>query len=220
VLTEGATFTVDGQAFTITYQGGADGKDVELTRNSGPAFVNRSFPQTALEGATVTLRGTITEPDTGDTFFLDIDWGDGQTETIEVPPGSSLDLAIDHRYLDHGRFKVKLLWRDQHGGSNDAEYVIRVRNVPPRLQNLNVTTPVAPGQVLTLTGSVADWIEGDDISIKVNWGNGATTIVIPNADGTFSIPYQYRKRGRYQITLTVKDERDRSDKIRLRVDVE
>jgi autotransporter-associated beta strand protein len=210
VLNEGATFVAGGQSFTITYRGGVNANEVVATRNSGPAFVNRSFPQTAVEGETVTLRGTITEPDTGDTFFLDVNWGDGQTQTITVAPGSSPLVSVDHRYLQDGRFTVKMVWRDQHGGQNKAEHRITVKNAAPVLRNLAVTTPIVRGGTATLTGILTDAGERDNLTLTITWGDRSQKVTVtPSADGTFTLSHLFSRRGRYRITLVASDGQTR-----------
>ena len=52
-----------------------------------------------IEGGTTTLSGTITDPGTLDSFSLEIDWGDGNTETIVYPAGTT-GFSETHQYLD------------------------------------------------------------------------------------------------------------------------
>src|SRR5262249_32097374 len=134
-LTEGATLTANGQAFTISYAAG-DGNDVVVTRNSGPAFRDRSLTPRITEGGVATLSGTITEPDAGDAFFLDVAWGDGTAQTYMVPPSAPRRLSVTHVYAgdpagDRDVYPVRLVWHDIHGGSNRAQMRGEVRNLPP-----------------------------------------------------------------------------------------
>ena len=65
----------------------ADGA-VTIDFNSTPALHDRAVsPATVGRGRAVTLSGVITEPDPGDAFELDIDWGDGTPpQVVTVPP--------------------------------------------------------------------------------------------------------------------------------------
>src|SRR5262249_8522145 len=141
VLDEGRGFTTsDGQAWVISYVGGS-GNDVVITRDAAPAFANRTLTPRINEGEIATLSGTITEPDAGDAFFLDVNWGDGTVETFTYPPGSNgLRVDVTHRYLDDGQFNVQFSWRDPLGGRNSAVLPIQVDNVAPELLNLLVTS--------------------------------------------------------------------------------
>lgn len=139
-LEEGEVFTAGGVQFRINYTAGAGNNDIVVTRvNSAPAFQNRAVtPKKVEEGALVTLSGTITEPDAGDTFFLDIDWGDGTPlETITVLPGESRDVTATHRYRADGKYTIRLLWRDQHGGFNTGELKVKVKNARPGFLSLD-----------------------------------------------------------------------------------
>jgi hypothetical protein len=140
---DGASFVVGGnQTFVINYHGG-DGNDVVITRDTPPAFQNRSVTSPVREGKRVTLTGKITEPDPNDTFFLDVNWGDGSpVQTYTFAPGSSRDVSVTHRYrLDSNGchkasnakvFTIHLIWRDNHGGSNSVDLQVSVTDAPWR----------------------------------------------------------------------------------------
>jgi hypothetical protein len=100
-----------------------------------PAFLNRKVTSPIRRGAKATLSGIITEPDPGDTFFLDVNWGDGtRTQTFRFAPGTFVSgetlAKVTHRYKHVGRYHIRLTWRDQSGLSNtDNNLVV---NVLPR----------------------------------------------------------------------------------------
>jgi PKD domain len=97
-----------------------------------PAFANRKITSPIRRGSAATLSGIITEPDPGDTFFLDVNWGDGtKTQTFTFAPGtfvSGQTLAeVTHRYKHVGKYHIRLTWRDQSGLSNtDNSLVVKV----------------------------------------------------------------------------------------------
>ncbi|MFO0979894.1 MAG: PKD domain-containing protein [Planctomycetaceae bacterium] len=206
VLNEGSTFTAGGQNFTISYIGGTSGKDVVITRNTGPAFVNRSLPQTANEGDQVTLRGQITEPDAGDSFKLTVNWGDGQTETFDFAAGADRNVLLNHKYEQDGVYHVHLDWRDQHGGGNTGDHQIRIRNQRPVLQDVAVTSPVVRNATATLFGRVSDVGSKDTLRVTVRWGDGSaseTLTVTPS--GEIQANHHFRRPGRYRLTLEASD---------------
>jgi autotransporter-associated beta strand protein len=129
VLGEGATFVAGGQPFSITYE--ADNGDaIQIQRlNSAPAFRNRSIRADEADRFLASLAGTITEIDTGDSFFLDVDWGDGSgPQTFAFPPGlDGQQVNVSHRYSAQDKFVVDLLWRDQRGGFNRDSLKLHVR---------------------------------------------------------------------------------------------
>ena len=103
---------------------------------SAPAFLNRTITSPVARGSAATLSGIITEPDAGDTFFLDVNWGDGTpTQTITFAPGSFVSgqtlAKATHTYSHVGKYKVRLTWRDQTGLSNDDNSLV-VKVLPPQ----------------------------------------------------------------------------------------
>lgn len=139
-LEEGDTFTVAGKTFQISYK--ADGGDaVSLTRvtNTTPAFAAPGVTSGIPKGSLATLSGTIVEPDSQDTFFLDVRWGDGSaTQTYTFPQGSNgQTVQLTHRYLEAGHYTLHLAWRDQNGASNSATLALDVVNAAPVVDPLD-----------------------------------------------------------------------------------
>jgi hypothetical protein len=95
---------------------------------SAPAFLNRTVTPKIEAGAVAKLSGIITEPDAGDTFFLDVDWGDGTKQTLAYPPGSFVSgqtlATVEHVYAHKGKYHIHLTWRDQTGLSNDDNTLV------------------------------------------------------------------------------------------------
>lgn len=214
-LAEGATVTLNGQLFQITYHGG-DGNDVVLTHiNTPPAFKDRSVTARVFEGGFVTLTGTITEPDLLDTFTLEVTWGDGTpTETFTFGPDEPRTVQVFHRYLDDHRkgsdvFPIHLLWRDEHGGSNSGDLSTTVQNVAPRLRAVSVrATQPAKGRA-TLRGTIVDPGIRDTVRLKVRWGDGTTktyTFHPRRGQLRLNLDHIYRKAGAYRVTLSLTDD--------------
>jgi len=99
---------------------------------AAPAFANRRVTPLIARGSAATLAGIITEPDAGDTFFLDVDWGDGTPrQTYTFLPGSFVSgqtvATAQHTYAHVGKYHIRLTWRDQTGLSNeDNTLVVKV----------------------------------------------------------------------------------------------
>jgi len=211
-ITEGTTFTADGQNFTISYFGG-DGNDVVITRNTGPAFAHRQITPEITEGETAFITGHITEPNHNDTFFLDVDWGDGTPlQTFTFPPGSPKDIKVGHKYLDNPRdddhYDVELLWRDQHGGSNHGELETVVRNKAPILGAITTSLPpFVVGQPITVRGSIND-VPPDTFKVHVRWDlNGPwQAINLPAGTKFFELKHTYAKAGDHHVTVLLIDD--------------
>lgn len=209
VLNEGSSFTVAGQSFTIHYNvpdSTGNFLFVEAVRNNPPAFVNRSFPGILNEGDTATLRGTITEPDSKDVFILNIDWGDGQKEVRRFLPGTNRDVELKHQYANDGEYTVSLDWRDQHGGGNSGQHVIRVRNVAPVFSDVAVTNRVSRSAVAGLFANVIDAGLFDRLTISADWGDGSSTKALTvDSSGRLRAQHVYQRSGRFLVKLTAGD---------------
>ena len=107
----------------------------QVTVANAPAFRNRAVTSPVKRGTPTTLSGVITEPDAGDTWFLDVDWGDGTRQTFTFAPGTFVSgetvAAVQHTYSRVGRYTIKVLWRDQTGLTNEDNTL--VAKVLPRL---------------------------------------------------------------------------------------
>ena len=91
---------------------------------NAPAFAQRAVTSPVALGTATRLSGIITEPDFGDSFFLDVNWGDGTpAQTFAFPAGSFISgvtrASVEHVYGHVGHYKISLTWRDQTGLSND-----------------------------------------------------------------------------------------------------
>ena len=204
-LPQGAIITVNGQAFQIVYNADFNSKIVLFHMDTPPAFQNRSLTASILEGQVATLTGTITEHDPLDTFFLDVNWGDGTpVQTYTFPPGShGQTVSVTHRYLDNGNFNVFALWRDPHGGGNSATLPIEVKNVAPDLTNLRVDLD---GHRVTLSGQIID-PGRDSYTLVVHWGDAdKDTYHFARGTTRFVVNHRYDDPGRYKIRLNLSDD--------------
>lgn len=206
-LEEGSEFLAGGKNFRISYVGG-DGNDVTIRRVSGsPAFENRALTPVVDEGGFVTLSGLITEPDEEDTFFLDVDWGDGTVETFTFLPGTPRQIAVAHQYLvsQDAPIPVHVAWRDDHGGGNSAVLSTQVRNVAPVIIGPEFDAPPAPGESSTLRFRIYDPSPFDAFRVEIRWGDRSPVEVVELPAGTTQVElaHQFRRRpSRVRISVT------------------
>jgi hypothetical protein len=196
--------------FRINYKQAGIEDNVVLTHvDTPPMFPERRVTPTIKEGQSAVLTGRIFEPDPLDTFILDVLWGDGTPlETYTFPPGTPRDVSISHPYAEDGTYSISLAWRDQHGLGNSGVLSVKVKNVPPKLQNLQISSPVSVGQIATLTGLISDPGVQDTFTIVVNWGDGSAreTYTYPAGTTDFSLTHAFQKHGKRKVTLTVFDD--------------
>ena len=75
--------------------------EVEIV-NIAPEIVSLALVgDVIVENESTTLTGSFSDPGVPDEFTLDIDWGDGTTQQVDLPAGSD-SFAVPHTYLDDG----------------------------------------------------------------------------------------------------------------------
>ncbi len=172
---------------TITAPGGMT--DPDTNNNSSTDSTNLDAPPeiTALivtpgminENDTVNLSVTFTDPNTLETHEVVIDWGDGISETINLPLGT-LTTSADHTYLDDNPtgtpsddYTITVTINETDGGTDSDTAVVTVNNVAPTLSGLSATD-VSEGSATTLSGIITDPGTQDTFTLLVDWGDGSS----------------------------------------------
>lgn len=213
-----AAFTID---LTLTDDDtGSDNETVIVTvDNAAPTLNNVSLPASVNEGDVVTLTAVIQDPSPLDTFTLDVDWGDGNTETFTYPAGTT---TIDetHLYTDDDptatpsdSYTVTMTLSDDNGGTDSAVSPITVNNVAPALSGVSATAVSENGST-TLSGAITDPGTGDTFTMTVDWGDGnSDTFTYAAGTTSFDETYQYldddptgTPSDSYAISLTLTDD--------------
>jgi PKD repeat protein len=97
-------------------------RSVPAAFNTAPALLDFAVTPSINEGDTVAATGRISDPDAGDAFALVINWGDGPSQTVNLPAGTT-NFNVPHTYLDNpagapaGQFAVTASLTDDHGGA-------------------------------------------------------------------------------------------------------
>ena len=207
-LVEGASRTVNGAKFQITYKGGT-GNDVVLTHvNTNSAFSHRSVTPVIDEGGIATLQGTIVEADPHDRFTLTINWGDGHREIKQFPAGSGGQLVtLTHRYLEGSAqpYDIALDWRDQHGGGKSDHLSVQVNSVAPSA-DISGPDTVVPGTQNRFQFQATDSTPIDQFGAMqwtIDWGDGSS--ISTSRRGNFSLSHVFKEPGDYIIRATARD---------------
>lgn len=213
-LGQGAKFTAStGEALQISYTAGT-GNDVVLVRtNTSSAFGNRQITPIVEEGQLATLTGTIVEVDPLDTFTLEAHWGDGSpVELFNFPEGSGgTTVRLTHRYLDDNptgtkqdNYRIHLVWRDQHGGGNQDNLFVQVRDVAPTLMIESVATA---DNTTSVSGRISDPGVLDTFNLVTIWGDGTRELSkLPAGADTFHLSHRYAGPVAQQVTLRLRDD--------------
>jgi hypothetical protein len=116
-------------------------------------------------------------------------------------------------------YRVQVVWRDQHGGSNSAELQTIVRNVAPTLASVAFDSPPVVGQDAILRGRIFDPSPRDSFRLKINWGDGSPlqTVLLPAGTTAFRLVHKFGSSGNYQVLIGAEDDDGGSDLLALTV---
>lgn len=166
--------------------------------------------------------GAFFDGDSAGPFRYRIDWGDGSapatgTATIDVagPPAFG-SFAGTHGYADDGSFTLSMSVTDEQGAVGTEVFDVAIVNVPPRLENVTITSPINEGSTATVRGTIADPGVNDTFVLVVTWGDGTTDRFNYSA-GTTSFRETHRYANNrpgndpYPVRLAVADD-DEPDK--------
>jgi Bacterial Ig-like domain/Passenger-associated-transport-repeat len=194
-LAEGATFVVEGETLKISYVGG-DGNDVTLTDvtpQSGPSITIDTIAGdnvvNAAEGAaTITVSGTATGAEDGQTVTLTLKTADGsttlQTLTTTVSGGAwHLDLppGATPAFPD-GNYLVTADVSDLAGNpATEATRTIRVDTHAPTITinsiaGDNIVTAAEGAGTITVSGTAVGAENGQTVTLTLKTADGSTTL--------------------------------------------
>lgn len=158
----------------------------------------------------------FTDPDLASTaaeYSATIAWGDGKSSAGTISGASgNFTVTGTNTYLEEGSFNVTVTVTDvdASGVSPTATSKAAVSDAALAAKGATrvLTTQVTNAVLATLTdgdpGAVAS-----DYSVKVSWGDGATTAgtVTGPATGVFSVSasHTYAKKGAHAVTITICD---------------
>ncbi|MEZ6043003.1 MAG: PKD domain-containing protein [Planctomycetaceae bacterium] len=156
------------------------------------AFYTFSLTSPIIEGDTATLTGEFSDALSSGSYFVDIDWGNGQTSSIPLS-SSDRQFTATHVYRDDFNssgsatasdvYEVSVTIREVAGNSDPTPagvLLIEVQNSLPGILTSNFSsTSINEGDTVTLDLSFEDPGLDDTHEIKVDWGNGTIEIFTP-----------------------------------------
>jgi hypothetical protein len=172
------------------------------------------------EGGVVGLSGRIVDPGLRDSFTLDIDWGDGQTQSIAFEAGAT-SFSIGHIYGDDNpsgtaadTYSISATLRDDDAGSVSSGVQTIVANLAPALEIGLDATAVVEGDLAQVSGNIADAGASDTHVVTIDWGDGSSSLaVVDQVTHTFSASHRYpddnpggTASDAYTITASVTDD--------------
>ncbi len=177
------------------------GQTTVLVKNVAPS--NLQFAPVAMidENNFAQLELTFDDPGTLDTYTVEIDWGDGNSTTVNLAGGERF-IGISHRYLDDSptstpqdTYTISVKVTDDDGGSTTGQTTVLVKNVAPVIETLTVTPSVTTeGNTVTVSGTYSDVGTLDTQTGTIRWGDGTVeelVLVGSGGSGSFTISYFY-----------------------------
>lgn len=173
------------------------------------------------ENGTLSLFGTILDPDTQDTYRALIDWGDGEVTSADVDQVNRTFTA-SHTYLDDNPsgtssdpYTIQAFLTDDDGGSATATATVTVNNVAPEILALSnsAAAPGAayPGDPVTVSGTFSDPGQ-DSHQVVMDWGDGVVqAFALAAGARDFAFDHAYATAGTRAISVTVGDDDGGSD---------
>jgi len=148
--------------------------------NTAPVLQGIGATSPVVEGDMASLAGSVFDPDLGDSAVLQIDWGDGSSETLNFNVPGLNAFALQHAYVDDAptgtpadSFTITMTATDSHGQAARATLPVLVTNAAPKLVNVTVTSPVYANSNAVVSGMIEDPGLLDTFQLAVNWGDGS-----------------------------------------------
>ena len=156
--------------------------------------VSAGTNQSTIEGAAVTLNGSVSRGTGPFTYFWN--YGDGTMDA-----GT---LSQTHTYTDNGIYTAFLTVIDSTGLSGTSTAVITVANVVPTIENINVLRTANVGASVNFMAtasdpSITDYYAG--FTYNWNFGDGKKITTV-----TRTVQHTYTVAGSYTSSLTVTDK--------------
>ncbi len=190
-----------------------------IVANANPAVGNPG-DQTATEGvARSFLLGSFGDTGVNDgPWTILVDWGDGSSTQATSAAGIIAPAA--HSYARAGVFNARVTVTDKDGGAGSASFLVAVANVAPVITAPPAQSAVEGASAALSLGSFTDAALDGPWTVTIDWGDGASNVVVHTAPGILSAPpHVYADNGVYLVTLAVKDAPGASSVARFAVSV-
>jgi PKD repeat protein len=159
------------------------------------------------EGSEFCSSGFILDADSP-TYSAVVDYYDGSPiESLVLNEGNTFDLS--HTYSEDGVYTlmVTIFNEGMEYGSDTA--TVTVNNVAPVIESVSVSphNPYRPGESFELNGVFSDPGVDDTHTVRIEWGDGSSTIYNPElTDTEIQGSHSYEEAGEYTLTVLVQDD--------------
>lgn len=195
----------DNGVYTVTLvvTDGDGGEDTDSLianiRNASPV-VEAGPEVSGLEGSAVSLEGEAIEPGRDDVLTWCWDFGDGSDEVCGI------DLsAVEHVYVQNGRFNVTLTVDDNDGGTGTDATVVSIANVTPEVTLVTEAPTITEGDTQRFSAVVTDAGVEDVQTWCWDFGDGSQPRCGVDLD---TVEHTFTQDGAYTLIVTVDDQDD------------
>jgi len=166
--------------------------------------------QTVNEGDVVAFTGGFFDPDTGETYTIVWDFGDGTTASGTLTP--------THTYADNGTYIVTLTVTDSGGRSGQDTVTIavddlgpaaNVEGVPPVTLPLALVVDAGEDTFFDASGSMSN--PDAIVSYEWDWDYGGPATFTPSVDTGEMAIHVFPEAGTYTIAMRVTDDDGSTD---------
>ena len=175
----------------------------EVQVENSPPVVNAGGNREVNEGTQLTLNGSFTDANPGDThtFSWEVTADNGQV----VPDGDAQDFTFLPR--DDGSYEATFTVTDSAGGADADTATVTVNNVVPAVTAPDDQMADANAPATIHLGSFSDPGDDDPWAVTVNWGDGQDETFNTDAAGDLGTRvHTYLDIGIHQVTVTVAEE--------------
>lgn len=158
----------------------------------------------------------FSDPDSGQTWTADVDYGDG---------GGVRALTIDDRHIQlrnrfaiGGPYTVVVRVRDSAGGVGSGIFRVTIDNAVP-LVNVGQSAGAFVRTPFVRSGTFVDPDQGQTWTATVDYGDGTGTRALPLGAGIFELRHSYERPGAYRVLVAVTDDLGGSGEARLDITV-
>lgn len=220
VYADDGTYTV-----TVDIEDDDRGGVIETTTievaNVTPRLVDASLdPAPSDEAELVSFTATLVEPG-ADVVRIEIDWGDGSSDSQTLQPGETAVL-LEHTYLDDraadepDSYPVAIVVTDDDGAASEIEEDHGVRNVAPSSLALSLSdAAIDESTETTLSGTFDDPGTLDTFTVTIDWGDDTedTVLELEAGERSFDATHLYSDDNptgtpsdTFTISVTVEDD--------------
>jgi hypothetical protein len=180
---EGTQF-VRGAMYSINYTapaepgdigGAAAQPDIVLSHANSSPRLALTVPAIAHEGDLVFASGTVNDLDALDSHTVAIDWGDGQSSTLDLQAGY-MSFSASHRYEERSTpYTVTATATDSHAAQDQRSAAVRIYDAPLVLANDAPVLTEGPNNNVVLATFTDAGGDGtvDGYKARIDWGDGS-----------------------------------------------